>query len=138
MCRGNRNGSSRYPLHVPSEFTAFDPCSGESVSISGELRFLSTATATDNTISGTMHSVFIATGTGVTSGVKYQETVVFSRVFEMSLRNGEATNTTHGVISVIAPGGGNNQYSPFFLHTTFNAAGNLTAFRLDSPGVSCR
>jgi hypothetical protein len=121
-----------------SEFTFFDACTGESVLITGELRVLSTATVTDNTISGTLHTVFVATGTGLTSGVQYQETVVFNRAFETSLQNGQATTTTLGVISVVAPGGQNNVYSPFFLHTTFDANGNVTASTVDSPGSSCR
>jgi hypothetical protein len=121
-----------------SDFTYFNPCTGEDVHIIGDVTFLTTSTVTDNTISGTMHSVFIATGTGLTSGIKYQETVVFNSSFETSLQNGEATNTTRGVISVIAPGGGNNQYDPIFLHTTVDANGNVTAFWFESPGVSCR
>jgi hypothetical protein len=121
-----------------SDFTYFDPCTGEDVHIIGDVTFFTTSTVTDNTISGTMHSVFIATGTGLTSGLKYQETVVFNRSFETSLQNGEATNTMLGVISVVAPGGGNNQYSPIFLHTTLDADGNVTSFRFDFPAVSCR
>jgi len=121
-----------------SDFTYFDPCTGEDVHIIGDVTFLTTSTVTDNTISGTMHSVFIATGMGVTSGLNYQETVVFNRSFQTSLQNGEATNTTRGVISVIAPGGGNNQYSPFFLHTTLDANGNVAAFWFEMLGVSCR
>lgn len=85
-----------------------------------------------------MHSVFIATGTGLTSGLNYQEPVVFNRSFETSLQNGEATNMTRGVISVVGPGGGNNQYHPFFLHTTLDANGNVTSFWFERPGVSCR
>jgi hypothetical protein len=121
-----------------SDFTYFDPCTGEDVHIIGDVTFLTTSTVTDNTISGTMHSVFIATGTGLTSGLTYQETVVFNRSFQTSLQNGEATNTTRGVISVIAPGGENNQYSPFFLHSTMDANGDVTSFWFESPGVSCR
>jgi hypothetical protein len=121
-----------------SDFTYFDPCSGEDVHIVGDVSFLTTSTVTDNTISGTVHSVFIATGTGLTSGLTYQETVVFNRSFQTNLLNGEATNTTRGVISVVAPGEGNNQYDPFFLHTTMDANGNVTSFWFERPGVSCR
>lgn len=64
------------------------------------------------------HSDFKVTGIGLTSGLQYQETVVFNRHFESSLQNGEAATTLEGVINVVAPGGGNNQYSPIFLHTT--------------------
>jgi opacity protein-like surface antigen len=121
-----------------SDFIYFNPCTGEDVHIVGDVTFSTTSTVTDNTISGTMHSVFIATGTGLTSGLTYQETVVFNRSFQTSLQNGEATNTMQGVISVIAPGGGNNQYDPIFLHTTIDANGNVTSSRFEFPGVSCR
>src|SRR4051812_34100236 len=109
-----------------SDFTYFNPCTGEDVHIIGDVTFHTTSTVTDNTISGTMHSVFIATGTGLTSGLTYQESVVFNRSFQTSLQNGEATNTTQGMIRVIAPGGGNNQYDPFLLYTTMNANGDIT------------
>jgi opacity protein-like surface antigen len=121
-----------------SDFIYFNPCTGEDVHIVGDVTFSTTSTVTDNTISGTMHSVFIATGTGLTSGLTYQETVVFNRSFQTSLQNGEATNTMQGVISVIAPGGGNNQYDPIFLHTTIDANGTVTSSRFEFPGVSCR
>ena len=121
-----------------SDFTYFNPCTEEYVHIVGDVTFFTTSTVTDNTISGTMHSVFIATGTGLTSGLTYQETVVFNRSFQTSLQNGEATNTMQAVISVIAPGGGNNQYDPIFLHTTIDANGNVTSSRFEFPGVSCR
>jgi hypothetical protein len=121
-----------------SDFIYSNPCTGEDVHIVGDVTFLTTSTVTDNTISGTMHSVFIATGTGLSSGLTYRETVVFNRSFQTSLQNGEATNTMQGVISVIAPGGGNNQYNPVFLHTTIDANGNVTSSRFEFPGVSCR
>jgi hypothetical protein len=66
---------------VHSEFTFFDACSGEPVFVSGDINFLTTSTVNDNTISGTMHSVFKATGTGLTSGLPYQESVEFNRAF---------------------------------------------------------
>jgi len=121
-----------------SAFTFFDACTGESVFITGELQVLATSTVNKNPISGSLHTVFKATGTGLTSGLQYQEIVVFNRVFETSLQNGEATITQVGAINVIAPGGGNNQSSPIFFHTTLNANGDVTSIRIDSPGVSCR
>jgi hypothetical protein len=99
---------------------------------------LSTSTVTDNTISGSLHTVFKATGTGLTSGVQYQEVVVFNRVFETSLQNGEAMLTQVGAIHVMAPGGGNNLLSPIFFHTTMDANGNVSSLRIDSPGPTCQ
>ena len=126
---------SRSTFH--SDFTFFDSCSGEDVRIIGDVETFSTSTVTDNVISGTFHSVFKATGTGLTSGVQYQEIVIFNRTFETSLQSGEATLTQVGAIHVIAPGGGNNLLSPIFFHTTIDANGNVTSMRVDSPGQTC-
>jgi hypothetical protein len=120
-----------------SEFTFADPCSGELVAISGDVESLVTSTVNDNTISGTFHSLFKATGTGLTSGLTYQETVEFNRAFETSLQNGEATITQEGLISVVAPGRGNNLFSPIFFHSTVNANGEVTSMRVDFPPPSC-
>lgn len=121
-----------------SDFTVFNDCTGEQVRIVGDVDTLTTSTVNDNVISGTFHSVFKATGTGLTSGVQYQEVVVFNRAFETSLQNGEATVTQVGVIHVIAPGGGNDLLSPIFFHTTMDANGNVTSLRIDSPGPTCQ
>jgi hypothetical protein len=139
-CVGAIAGQAAVITHTTftSEFTAFNPCIGESVLITGELSVLATSTVTDNTISGTLHTVFIATGTGLTSGIRYQEQVVFNRAFQTSLQNGEAVVTQEAFISLIAPGGQNNLWSPIFFHTTMDANGNVTSFRLESPGASCR
>jgi hypothetical protein len=127
---------SRSTFH--SDFTFLDTCTGEQVRIVGDVDTLTTSTVNGNTISGTSHSVFIATGTGLTSGVLYREVVVFNRVFETSLQNGEATLTQVGAIHVMAPGGGNNLLSPIFFHTTMDANGNVTSLRIDSPGPACQ
>ena len=127
---------SRSTFH--SDFTFFDACTGEQVRIVGDVETFTTSTVNGNTISGTFHSVFKATGTGLTSGVQYQEVVVFNRVFETSLQNGEATLTQVGAIHVMAPGGGNNLLSPIFFHTTMDANGNVTSLRIDSPGPTCQ
>jgi hypothetical protein len=84
-----------------------------------------------------MHSVFKATGTGLTSGLQYQDIVVFNRAFETSLLNGEATVTKVGPIKLIAPGGGNDLTSPIFLHTTFDANGNLASARTEFGTPTC-
>jgi hypothetical protein len=95
---GATNGQAAVVSHTTfaSDFVLFDSCTGESVHIVGEVDFLSTSTVTDNTISGTLHSVFKATGTGLTSGDQYQESVTFNGVFESSLQNGEAHRLAGG------------------------------------------
>jgi hypothetical protein len=139
-CVGATIGQAEVISHTtfPSDFTFFDSCTGESVHIVGEVSFLSTSTVTDNTISGSLHTVFKATGTGLTSGLRYQESVVFNRIFQSSLQNGEATLTQVGAIHVMAPGGGNNLFSPIFFHTTMDANGNVTSLRIDSPAPACQ
>jgi hypothetical protein len=127
---------SRTTFH--SDFTTLNPCTGELVHIVGDVEFLMTSTVNDNTISGTLHTVFKATGEGLTSGLKYEEIVVFNRVFETSLQNGESTLTQEGAIHVIAPGPDNNQWSPIFFHTTVNANGEITSARVDVPPPTCR
>ena len=126
---------SRSTIH--SEFTFFDACSGEAVFVSGDVDFFMTSTVNDNNISGTMHSVFKATGTGLTSGLTYQESVEFNRAFQSSLQNGEATFTMEGLISVVSPGPDNNLFSPIFSHTTIDANGKVTSAKFDFPPQSC-
>jgi len=122
---------------IPTAFTFSDVCTGESVSVSGDVHFVMTSTVTSNTISGTFHSQFKATGMGLVSGLPYQEVVVANSAFTTSLQNDGSTVTFVGVINVIAPGGGNNQWSPIFQHMTFDANGNLTSVRFDFPPVAC-
>ena len=137
---GATNGQAAVVSHTTfaSDFVFFDSCTRESVHIVGEVDFLSTSTVTDNTISGTLHSVFKATGTGLTSGDQYQESVTFNGVFESSLQNGEVIVSQAGTIRVIAPGGANNLFSPFFIHTTLDVNGNVTSSRIEQPTTTCR
>jgi hypothetical protein len=121
-----------------SEFTFFNACTGEDVLITGDVESFTTSTVNDNTISGTLHSVFKATGTGLTSGLTYQEVVVFNRAFETSLQNGEGTLTQEGLIHVMSPGGDNNLASPILFHMTIDANGNVTSWRTDFPAPSCQ
>ena len=135
---GAAQGALTSNMEIPSSFTFFDQCSGEDVAISGSVHVVTTSTVTDNTISGTFHSDFKATGVGQASGLPYQEAVVANTSFETSLINGEATRTFVGRISIVAPGAGNNQSSPIFMHTTMDANGNVTSFKVDVPTIICR
>jgi hypothetical protein len=123
---------------IPSSFTFFDQCSGEDVAVTGTLQVVSTATLTGNTLSGTFHSNFKATGTGQTTGLAYQEAVVASSSFVTSLINGQATSSFVGRITIAAPGAQNNQVSPIFMHTTMNAAGDVTSLKVEPPTVVCQ
>lgn len=123
---------------IPSEFTFYDQCTAEDVFVSGQVNLLITSTVTDNTISGTTHSVFIASGVGLTSGLPYQERAIANFRFQSSLQNGEAVSTSVGRINVVAPGPNNIQWSPIFFHQTFDANGDLTSFRQVVPTVTCK
>jgi len=112
---------------IPSAFTFFDVCTNEPVFVSGDVHFLVTSTVTDNNISGTLHSLFKATGVGLVSGLPYQEEVAFVRAFDSSLQNGQFNVTMFGEINVVAPGRGNNLWSPILSHVTFDANGNPTS-----------
>ncbi len=123
---------------IPSSFTFFDVCSNEPVSVSGNVDILITSTVTDNTISGTLHTLFRATGIGLVSGQPYEEEVAFVRAFESSLQNGQFDVTSFGEINVVTPGGGNNLWSPFLIHMTFDADGNLTSTTINPfPEPTC-
>jgi hypothetical protein len=123
---------------IPSSFTFFDQCSGEDVAVSGSVHLVTTSTITDNTLSGTFHSDFKATGIGQISGLAYQEEVVANTAFETSLINGEATRTFVGRIKIVAPGAENNQFSPIFMHTTMDANGNVTSLKVEPPTIVCK
>jgi hypothetical protein len=123
---------------VTSSFTFFDQCSGEDVAGSGSVHLVTTSTITDNTLSGTFHSDFKATGIGQVSGLAYQEEVVANTSFQTSLINGEATRTFVGRINIVAPGAENNQSSPIFMHTTMDANGNVTSLQVEVPTITCR
>jgi len=112
---------------IPSSFGFFDVCSNEPVFVSGNVDILITSTVTDNTISGTVHTLFKATGIGLVSGQPYQEEVAFVREFHSSPQNGQFEVTQFGEINVVTPGGGNNLWSPILMHLTFDANGNLTS-----------
>jgi hypothetical protein len=90
---------------IPSSFTFSDECTGELVSVSGDIHLVITSTVTDTSISGTTHSEFKATGVGLSSGLPYQLVVVANFAFHSSLQDGEFTVTQEGKINVVAPGG---------------------------------
>jgi hypothetical protein len=138
VAAGVAQGALTGNTEIPSSFTFFDQCSGENVAVTGSVHVVSTSTLTDNTLSGTFHSNFKATGIGQTSGLTYQEAVVANSSFTTSLINGAATNTFVGRITIVAPGSNNDQVSPIFMHTTMNAAGEITSLKVDAPTVICQ
>jgi hypothetical protein len=138
VAAGVAQGALTSNTEIPSSFTFFDQCSGEDVAVAGTVHVVTTSTMTDNTLSGTFHSNFKATGIGQVSGLAYQEAVVANSSFKTSLINGGATSTFVGQITIVAPGARNNQVSPIFMHTTMNADGEVTSLKVETPTVACR
>lgn len=123
---------------IPSEFVFVDPCTNESVFVSGDVHLVVSSTVTDNTVTSHTHSDFKATGVGLSSGSQYQLVSIGNGVSKASLQNGEFVSATGARINVVTPGGGNNQWGPISLHTTLDANGNLRSFRFDIPPLTCR
>jgi hypothetical protein len=123
---------------IPSEFVFIDPCTNESVFVSGDVHLVFSSTVTDNSITSHTHSDFKATGVGLSSGLQYQLVSMGNGVSNASLQNGEFVSATGARINIVTPGGENNQWSPIALHTTLDADGNLRSFRLDIPPLICR
>jgi len=123
---------------IHSEFAFLDPCTNESVFVSGDVHLVMSSTVTGNSISSHSHSDFNASGVGLSSGLPYQLMAIGNGQSQASLQNGEFVSSFLGLISIVTPGGGNNQWNPVAFHTTLDANGNLRSFRMDIPPLECR
>src|SRR5437763_10369641 len=123
--------------------TVFVPCAaggaGEIVDLSGPLHILITFTINGNNVSGTAHfQPQGIVGTGETTGDKYQATgVTKDTSFEVSLQNGQFTQTYVNNFRIIGQGSGNNFLVHEVLHVTFNANGTVTVFH-DNFSIDCK
>jgi hypothetical protein len=120
----------------------FVPCAaggaGEIVDISGRLHTLVTFTINGNNVSGFFHSQPQGiSGTGETTGDKYQATGVTQESFKSSLQNGQANDTFVNNFRIIGQGPGNNFLVHETLHITINANGTATVFH-DNISVDCK
>src|SRR5260370_17356000 len=113
--------------------TVFVPCAeggaGEIVDLNGPLHTLISFTINGNNVSGFFHfQPQGITGTGETTGAKYQATGVTQESFKNSLQNGQANGTFINNFRIIGQGPPNN----FLLHEplpfTINPSGTLTLF----------
>lgn len=124
----------------PIDLLVFVPCAaggvGEYVELTGTLHILFVTTIDDR---GGFHSKYHfqpqgITGTGVTTGDKYQGTGVTQGTFNGKV-GFEATDVNN--FNIIGQGPGNN----FMVHTTFhvtvNANGTLTTF-VDQARIVCK
>jgi hypothetical protein len=121
--------------------TVFIPCAaggaGEIVDLSGPLHTLVSFTVNANNVSGYFHfQPQGISGTGETTGAKYQATGVTQESFKTSLQNGQANLTSVNNFRIIGQGPGNNFLVHETLHISINADGTLTVFH-DNFSVSC-
>jgi len=122
--------------------TVFIPCAlggtGEVVDLTGPLHTLITATINGNNVSGKFHfQPQGITGTGETSGDKYQATGETQETFTSSLQNGQANFTFVNNFKIIGQGSGNNFLVHETMHMTMNADGTMTVFH-DNFSVDCK
>ena len=122
--------------------TVFIPCAaggaGEVVDLAGPLHTLVTLTINGNNASGFFHfQPQGISGTGETTGAKYQATGVTQESFKSSLQNGQANMTYVNNFRIIGQGPGNNYLVHETLHITVNAAGTVTVSH-DNFSVDCK
>ena len=120
----------------------FIPCAdggnGEVVNLSGPLHTLVSFTINGNNVSGYFHfQPQGITGTGETTGAKYQATGITQESFKSSLQNGQANLTFVNNFRIIGPGPGNNFLIHESFHMTINADGTLAVFH-DNFSVDCK
>jgi hypothetical protein len=126
----------------PISLSVFVPCAaggaGEVVDLSGVLHTLITETINGNNVSGKEQAQPQGvTGTGESTGLKYQGTGVTQTNFKMSFQNGQATQTFVNRFDIIGQGPGNNFILQETAHITFNANGTVTVF-FDNPIFDCK
>jgi hypothetical protein len=122
--------------------TVFVPCAaggaGEVVDLTGPLHTLVTFTINGNNISGFFHfQPQGISGTGETTGEKYQATGVTQESFKTSLQNGQANLTFVNNFRIIGEGPGNNFLVHETLHFTIDANGTVTVFH-DNFRMECK
>lgn len=122
--------------------SVFIPCAadgaGEVVDLSGPLHTLVTFTINGNNVSGFYHfQPQGISGTGETTGDKYQATGVTQESFKTSLQNGQANLTYVNNFRIIGQGPGNNYLVHETMHITINADGNVTVTH-DNFSVECK
>ncbi|HET7899195.1 MAG TPA: hypothetical protein VFL47_16025 [Flavisolibacter sp.] len=142
-----RNASSR-PSSItvnsiePIAIDVLVPCAdngnGEWVHLEGNLHVLVTFTAKGTRISGIEHfQPQGLSGTGLTTGDKYQATGVTQEFFQGSLQNGQFSYTFINNFRIIGTGPGNNYLVHENAHVTLNANGDITVDH-DNFSVDCR
>ena len=127
---------------VPFLLSVFVPCAnggaGEIVDLSGDLHVLTTLTINGNNVSGNTHGQPQGiSGTGETTGAKYQATGITTENFKGSFQNGQFTDTFVNNFRIIGQGPGNNYLVHEVAHVTVNANGTVTVL-FDNPTIDCK
>ena len=136
------NAAVQVNTAIDISLQVFVPCAaggaGETVDLSGPLHVLMSFTINGNNVSGVQHfQPQGISGTGETTGAKYQATGVTSTTFQMSLQNGLASETFINRFDFIGQGPGNNFRVHETAHITFNAGGTVTV-NFDNFNVECK
>ncbi len=129
-------------VKFPVNIGVFIPCAaggaGEVVFLSGNLHSLFHLTVNDNNFKIKIHNQPQGiSGTGLTTGDKYQGTGVTQETFGGSLVNGQFSDTFVNNFRIIGQGTGNNFLVHQDFHITFNANGELTA-SVDNFRAECK
>ena len=120
----------------------FVPCAaggaGEIVDLSGPLHTLITLTINGNNFSEVLHfQPQGISGTGETTGAKYQATGLTKETLTGAFQNGQFNQTFVNRFDIIGQGPGNNFTVHETAHITINANGTVTVF-FDNFGVECK
>lgn len=122
--------------------TVFIPCAdngaGELVDLEGTLHVVLTFTINGKNVSGKSHfQPQGVSGTGQTTGDKYQATGVTQSTFKNSLQNGQSQTTFINNFRIIGQGPGNNFLVHETMHITINANGEVTVTH-DNFSAECK
>jgi hypothetical protein len=133
--------SSTISSSVPISLSVFIPCAaggnGEVVDLSGNLHVVFSDTINANHVH--LYSHFNpqgVTGTGETTGAKYQATGETLQSFDFSVVSFPFTTTFVNNFKIIGQGPGNNFAVHENAHVTINANGTLTA-SVDNFSATC-
>jgi hypothetical protein len=117
---------------VPLSLDVFIPCAadgaGEMVHLEGDLHVLITFNINGNNVNGQSHfQPQGVSGTGLTTGDRYQATGITRDDFKGSLQNNQYKATFVNNFRIIGQGPGNNFLAHATTHIAINANGDVTA-----------
>ena len=138
---GPANAAIQVNESIPITLSVFVPCAaggaGEIVDLSGPLHVLITFTISGNNVSGRQQfQPQGISGTGETTGLRYQATGLTATSFTSSLQNGQANTTFINRFDIIGQGPNNNFVVHETAHITINADGTVTV-NFDNFTVEC-